>query len=127
MVSLSMVVLGESRYRSPQGRLAAQNQLRQAFLSYRSHPSLRECVQIRTPRRQPQRLHSPGLQYLAERFAELGVPIMQQISAGVQTSQFLQRRVSSHLLHRHSVGMIRDSSDRYPLVAQMNEEQHIIG
>jgi hypothetical protein len=26
MVSLSMVVLGESRYRSPQGRLAEQNQ-----------------------------------------------------------------------------------------------------
>src|SRR5216683_5022559 len=49
MVSLSMVVLDERRYRSPQGRLAAQNQLRQAFLFYRSHPSLRECVQIRTP------------------------------------------------------------------------------
>src|ERR1700747_209046 len=49
MVSLSMVVLGERCYRSPQGRLAAQNQPRQAFLFYRSHPSLRECVQIRTP------------------------------------------------------------------------------
>jgi len=32
MVSLSMVVLGERRYRSPQGRLAEQNQPRQAFL-----------------------------------------------------------------------------------------------
>src|SRR6266571_4752487 len=48
MVSLSMVVLDECRYRSPQGRLAEQNQSRQAFLFYRSHPSLRECVQIRT-------------------------------------------------------------------------------
>src|SRR5216683_5922005 len=47
MVSLSMVVLGERRYRSPQGRLAAQNQLRQAFLFYRSHPSLRETVPVR--------------------------------------------------------------------------------
>src|SRR5207249_4818826 len=35
--------------------------------------------------------------------------------------------VSSHLLHRNSVGMIRDSGDRHPPVAQMNEEQHIIG
>jgi hypothetical protein len=61
MVSLSMVVLGESRYRSPQGRLAEQNQTRQAFPFYRSHPSLRECVQIRTPRWQLQWLHSPGL------------------------------------------------------------------
>src|SRR5260370_40643495 len=32
MVSLSTVVLDERRYRSPQGRLAEQNQLRQAFL-----------------------------------------------------------------------------------------------
>src|SRR6266481_5783974 len=44
---------------------------------------------------------------------------------GAQTSQFLQRRVSSHLLHRHSVG-IRDSSNRYPPVAEINKEQHII-
>src|SRR6266849_10007244 len=48
MVSLSMVVLDVRCYRPPQGRLAAQNQLRQAFLFYRLHPSLRECVQIRT-------------------------------------------------------------------------------
>jgi hypothetical protein len=48
---------------------------------------------------------------------------MQKIAAGVPASQFLQSRVSSHLLHRHSVGMIPDSSDRYPPAAQMNEEQ----
>ncbi len=52
---------------------------------------------------------------------------MQKISAGVQTSQFLQRRVSGHLLHRYSVRMIRDSGDRYSPVAQMNEEQHSTG
>jgi type I restriction enzyme R subunit len=40
---------------------------------------------------------------------------MQKISAWprVQASQFLQSRVSSHLLHRHSIRVIRDSSDRY--------------
>jgi hypothetical protein len=76
MVSFSMVVLGECRYRSPQGRLAEQNQPRQAFLFYRSHPSLCECIQIRTPCRQLQWLYSPGLQHLAERFTELGVAIM---------------------------------------------------
>src|SRR6266568_3827355 len=89
MVSLSMVVLDERRYRSPQGRLAEQNQPRQAFLFYLSHPSLRKCVQIRTPCRQLQWLYSPGLQHLAERFAELAVAIMQKIAAWVQASQFL--------------------------------------
>src|SRR5438034_3753112 len=44
----------------------------------------------------------------------------------VQASQFLQRRVADHLLHRHRVGMIRDSPDRDPSVAELYEEQHII-
>ena len=70
---------------------------------YRSNPSLRECVQIRTPCRQLQWLYSPSLQHLSERFAELSVAIMQKVSAGVQASQVLHRRVSSHLLHRHSI------------------------
>ena len=39
-------------------------------------------------------LHSSGFQHLSERFAELGVPIVRKISAGVQAPQFLQSRVS---------------------------------
>ena len=89
MVSLSMVGLHERRDRPPQRRLAEQNQPRQTFLFYRSHPSLRVCVQIRTPGWQLQRLYSPRLQHFSERFAEFGVAIMQKILAGVQASQFL--------------------------------------
>src|SRR5260370_17905893 len=87
MVSFSMEI-DERRYRPPQGRLAEQNQPRQAFLFYRSHPSLRVCVQIRTPGWQLKRLYSPGLQHFSERFAELAVTIMRQISAGVPASLF---------------------------------------
>src|SRR5437870_11416624 len=39
-------------------------------------------------------LHSSGFQHLSERYAELGVPIVRKISAGVQAPQFLQSRVS---------------------------------
>jgi len=76
MVSLSMVVLHERRDRPPQRRLAEQNQPRQAFLFYRSHPSLRVGVQIpndsqnlvsRSCRRYPQQRRHPSSSSVALR------------------------------------------------------------
>ncbi len=56
--------------------LPEQDELRKTFLFDRSHPALRESIQIRAPRRQPDRRYANALNGVPERLAELGVPVV---------------------------------------------------
>jgi hypothetical protein len=90
--------------RSAQRTLAQQHQLRQAFLSNRTHPALRKGIQIRASRRQFERLDSARHDGVSEAIAELRVAIVQQISPILQESPTLPGHVASHLLHPGRIG-----------------------
>src|SRR2546427_1674494 len=100
MVSLSMVVLHECRQRPPQGRLAEQNQPRQAFLFYRSHPSLRVCVQIRTPCRQCRIWRSSGHLGMAVRWSEPDLHGLSSLLLALATDYFETGESSKALRHK---------------------------
>jgi hypothetical protein len=87
MIPLDVEMLYVFCQRSPQRCLPKQHQLGEAFLFHRADPTLREGVQIRTARRQSQRLDSAGRQDVSERLTELRIPIVQQITARFQKSQ----------------------------------------
>src|SRR6188768_4476815 len=72
--------------RSAQRTLAQQHQLGQAFLANRTHPALRKGIQIRTSRRQFERLDSARDDDVSEAIAELRVAIVQHISPILQES-----------------------------------------
>src|SRR6187399_1047014 len=80
--------------RSAQRTLAQPHQLRQAFLSNRTHPALRKGIQIRASRRQFERLDSARHDGVPEAIAELRVAIVQQISPILQESPTLSGHVA---------------------------------
>src|SRR5215469_9759182 len=92
--------------------------MRQALLFNRSHPALCKSVQIRATRRQPQTLHAPCCQGLAEFSTELGIAIVQNVAAAVEMSAPLKRRVASYLTHPACIRTICDSSDGDPPAVQ---------
>src|ERR1019366_8595835 len=78
LVIALLVVMGHILLQgSAQRPLPEQDEFRQAFLFYRSHPAFRIGVQIRTPGWSGHGFHPASLDQLTERHAELSVPIMQ--------------------------------------------------
>jgi hypothetical protein len=59
-------------------------------------------VQIWTPGRQQERFQAGGSEYLIKGSRELGVPIVQQITATVEHPLPCHRHIPGHLLHSES-------------------------
>ena len=58
-----------------------QDEPGKAFLFHRSHPSLRESIQIWAARRKAETPDTLGRQHIVERRTELRIPVMQHITA----------------------------------------------
>jgi Homeodomain-like domain len=75
------------------GALSKEDQLGQAFLFGRSDPAFANGIEIRTSSWQSHRLHSCRRQDLFKTMAELGVPVVQQITAAIQESDLSHRDI----------------------------------
>src|SRR5665647_685571 len=67
MIPLSMVMRNIFAQRPPQGALTKENDIRQTLLLHRSHPAFSIGVQVRTSRRQRERLDPTRLDDRSER------------------------------------------------------------
>src|SRR6516165_6851567 len=113
MIPLTVIMFAEVFQGAAQRAFPEQNEMGKAFASHRTHPSLRESIQIRAARRQSQALYTSGCQPLSEVRAELGIAVVQHIAMAAQISPVLVHHVTGHLGHPLLGGMARDARQAY--------------
>src|ERR1700693_6513682 len=127
MIPLGMVMRHILTQRSPQGALTKDNDLRQTLLLDRSHPAFGIGVQVRTSRRQRERLDPARLDDRSEGDGVLRVAVMQEITTVSKGAASLHGRVPSHLLHPLLIWVDGDPGDVYLAALKMDEKQHVVG
>src|SRR5258705_14014023 len=99
MIPLGLVMRHILTQRSPQGALTKDNDLRQTLLLDRSHPAFGIGVQVRTSRRQRERLDLASLDDRSEGDGVLRLPVMLEIATVSKGAASLPSHDASHLLH----------------------------
>src|SRR5215472_739641 len=127
VISFRVIVIDKILQRTSQRALAEQDQLRKTLMLCRANPSLREGIQIWTPRWQLNRPDSTGGERCPKRGTELRVPIMQRVTPAFQIPPTFIRGIARHLLHPGFIRMTGDARQADSSALQMNEEQHIVG
>ena len=108
MISLSVIVRHVLSNDSPQVPLTQQHDVVEAVVSDRTHEALGVCVQVRTPRREPQRLYLGIAKQPAERrcvkrvTVEDQVPLAQQKEDDARTMRL--RLKTLHRINRARLG-----------------------
>ena len=126
VVPLAVEVLDVGVQRSPQRRLSEEDQLREALVLHRSHPPLRVSVQVRTPRRQLDRLYTGHHDRIVERTAVLSIAIVNQVSILDEEANISHRHVSRDLRHPGLVRVGRHARDMDPAGRHMHEEEDVV-
>ncbi len=121
MGSLVVIVFHVLRDRSPEVSLAEDHHAIQALGLDREHESLREGVQIRASRRQPDRGDTGTLQQLAEASCEQGISVVDEEPLGSQEPIEVIDQVPRDLLHPQPV---RDRSDPRDLDLSRRQIDH---
>src|SRR5690242_4497304 len=86
-----------------------QDELGKAFLFCRSHPSLREGIQIWAAAAEAETLDTLGRQHIVERCTELRVRVMQHVMALAERSRRVVDGVARYLSHAGFGGMACDA------------------
>ena len=113
--------------RSLQGRLAEQNQPREAVLFDRCHPAFRVGIQVGTPDWQLNRFDISRFDDPIKGRAELTVSVMEQVLAVSEETPGFQGHVPGDLFHPLFMRMWSHPGQADLATLQMNEEQDIVG
>jgi hypothetical protein len=127
MIPLCMVMRNIFAQRPPQGALTKENELRQTLILHRSHPALSIGVQVRTSRRQRERLDLTRFDDRSEGDSALGIAIMQEIPTVSEGAASFHGHVPGDLLHPSLVRMNGNPGDVHLAALQMDEKQHVAG
>jgi hypothetical protein len=106
---------------------AQHHHMMQGFLLDRAHEPFAMGIEIGTPRRSDDRLHTARLQQGVEGLCELCVPVAEQIPLAEQEALKGVRQLSGALVHEGSRGMGRDPSDMHPPCGYLHHDKHIGG
>jgi hypothetical protein len=87
VISLGVEVRNELGQRPLERAFPEQDEFGKALLLYRSHPSLGESIQIWAAWWKPETPDALGREHIVERRTELGIPIMQHVTALPKSSR----------------------------------------
>ena len=104
-----------------------QDELGKAFLFHRSHPSLRESIQIWAARRKAERPNALRCQHIVECRTELDIQVVQHVTALPEPSRRVVDGVARHLSHPGFGGMACDAGKSDAPALQINEEKDVVG
>ena len=107
--------------------LAEQDEFGKTFLFYRSHPSLGESIQIWAAWWKAETPNALGCQHIVKRRTELGIPIMQHVTALPNSSRRVVDGIARHLSHPCFGGMARDAGKGDAPALQIEEEKDVVG